>query len=275
MKKILLIAGCSYSNEKFSSVHHPDLDVSWPKWPQLLAEKLDMQLVNLSESGAGQEYIYSNIIDKLQTIDHSKIGLVIAAWSTAPRRDYQKESLYLKNKKWTYDKNDMVQKMIWTNDMYDSKGCMIYWINRSLRYYYSFQSVCENLKLPYKQFQMVDLFKGYLWQELISRRTNDVADNKQVPIINNIDDLTVEEKHWKETQEKKYLAQIHNSPYYEIINSNFIGWPTDPRLNGYSIGEKVLDNTTDRISKIDLHPNELGQKKLAKFIYEKIDSKRL
>ena len=90
--------------------------------------------------------------------------------------------------------------------MYDSKGCMYYWIDKSLRYYYSLQMVCENLKLPYKQFQMVDLFKGYLWQELISRRTNDVADNKQVPIINNIADLTVEEKHWKETQEKKYLA---------------------------------------------------------------------
>ena len=275
MKKILLVAGCSYSNEKFNSVHHPDLDVSWPKWPQLLAEKLDMQLVNLSESGAGQEYIYSNIIDKLQTIDHSKIGLVIAAWSTAPRRDYQKESLYLKNKKWTYDKNDMVQKIKWTNDMYDSKGCMYYWIDKSLRYYYSLQMVCENLKLPYKQFQMVDLFKGYLWQELISRRTNDVADNKQVPIINNVDDLTKEEKYWKETQEKKYLAQIHNSPYYEIINNNFIGWPTDKRLMGFNISEMALEEDTDRISKIDLHPNELGQKKLAKFIYEKIDSKRL
>ena len=270
MKKILLVGGCSYSNDNFRSVHHPDLDVSWPKWPTILAKKLDMELINLSESGAGQEYIYSNIIDKLQTIDHSKIGLVIAAWSTAPRRDYQKESLYLKNKKWTYGKNDMVQKIKWTNDMYDSKGCMYYWIDKSLRYYYSLQMVCENLKLPYKQFQMVDLFKGYLWQELISRRTNDVADNKQVPIINNIADLTVEEKHWKETQEKKYLAQIHNSPYYEIINSNFIGWPTDPRLNGYSIGEKVLDNTTDRISKIDLHPNKQGQEKLARFIYDRL-----
>ena len=117
---------------------------------------------------------------------------------------------------------------------------------------------------------VVDLFKGYLWQELISRRTNDVADDKQVPIINNVADLTKEEKHWKETQEKKYLAQIHNSPYYEIINSNFIGWPTDPRLNGYSIGEKVLDNTTDRISKIDLHPNKQGQEKLARFIYDRL-----
>ena len=257
MKKILLVAGCSYSNDRFRSVHHPNLDVSWPKWPTILAKKLDMELINLSESGAGQEYIYSNIIDKLQTIDHSKIGLVIAAWSTAPRRDYQIESLYL-------------QKAKWTNDMYDTKGFMNYWIDRSLRYYYSLQMVCENLKLPYKQFQMVDLFKGYLWQELISRRTNDVADNKQVPIINNVDDLTKEEKYWKETQEKKYLAQIHNSPYYEIINNNFIGWPTDPRLNGYSVGEKVLDNNTDRISKIDLHPNKQGQEKLARFIYDRL-----
>ena len=272
MKKILLVGGCSYSNNRFRSVHHPDLDVSWPKWPQLLAEKLDMQLVNLSESGAGQEYIYSNIIDKLQTIDHSKIGLVIAAWSTAPRRDYQTESLYLKNKKWTYDKNDMVQKIKWTNDMYDSKGCMYYWIDKSLRYYYSLQMVCENLKLPYKQFQMIDLFKGYLWQELIRRRTKDWPEDetKQVPILNKAADLTKEEKHWKETQEKKYLAQIHNSPYYEIINNNFIGWPTDKRLMGFNISEMAIEEDTDRISKIDLHPNELGQKKIARFIYDRL-----
>ena len=259
MRKKLIVGGCSYSNESWTSIHHPELDVSWPKWPQLLAEKLDMQLINLSESGAGQEYIYSNIIDKLQTIDHSKIGLVIAAWSTAPRRDYQIESLYL-------------QKTKWTNDMYDSKGCMNYWIDRSLRYYYSFQLVCENLKLPYKQFQMIDLFKGYLWQQLIAKRTKDFPDDfiKQIPILNEPHQLTKEEKEWKEKEEKKYLAQIHNSPYYEIINNNFIGWPTDPRLNGYSLSDKVLNNTTDRISKIDLHPNKQGQEKLAEFIYDRL-----
>jgi hypothetical protein len=255
MKKILLVAGCSYSNDRFGSVHHPELDVSWPKWPQLLADRLDMELINLSESGAGQEYIYSNLIDKLQTIDHSKIGLIIAAWSTAPRRDYQTESLYLKKAKWT-------------NDMYDTKGFMNYWIDRSLRYYYSLQTVCEYFKLPYKQFQMVDLFKGYLWQELINRRTKQVLDNKQIPVLNKPEDLTVDEKHWKEKREKEYLAQIHNSPYYEKINNNFIGWPTDPRLNGYSLSDKVLDNTTDRISKIDLHPNRQGQQKLARFIHD-------
>ena len=259
MKKILLVGGCSYSNDRFRSVHHPDLDVSWPKWPTILAKKLDMELINLSESGAGQEYIYSNIIDKLQTIDHSKIGLVIAAWSTAPRRDYQIESLYL-------------QKAKWTNDMYDTKGFMNYWIDRSLRYYYSFQMVCENLKLPYKQVQMIDLFKGYLWQELIRKRTKEWPEDhtKQVPILNKPADLTAEEKHWKEKQEKKYLAQIHNSPYYEKINDNFIGWPTEPRLNGYSLSDKVLHSFDDKISRIDLHPNEQGQRKIARFIYDRL-----
>ena len=36
-----------------------------------------MQLVNLSEFNESEEYIYSNIIDKLQTIDHQN-SLVIA-----------------------------------------------------------------------------------------------------------------------------------------------------------------------------------------------------
>ena len=84
------------------------------------------------------------------------------------------------------------------------------------------------------------------------------------------EDLTVDEKHWKEKREKEYLAQIHNSPYYEKINNNFIGWPTDPRLNGYSLSDKVLDNDTDRISKIDLHTNRQGQEKLAEFIYDRL-----
>ena len=132
--------------------------------------------------------------------------------------------------------------------------------------------VCENLKLPYKQFQMIDLFKGYLWQELIRRRTKDWPEDetKQVPILNKAADLTKEEKHWKETQEKKYLAQIHNSPYYEIINNNFIGWPTDKRLMGFNISEKAIESNTDRISSLDLHPNKQGQEKLARFIYDRL-----
>ena len=68
------------------------------------------------------------------------------------------------------------------------------------------------------------------------------------------------------------LTEKIKDKYNEIINNNFIGWPTDIRLNGFNIAGKVLDNNTDRISKLDLHPNKQGQEKLARFIYEKIDS---
>ena len=89
MKKILLVSGCSYTTHNFISVMHPDLDgLSWPKWPELLANKLDMECVNLAYSGAGNEFIYSSLFDYITTNDTSNIGLVIAAWSQNQRKDF-------------------------------------------------------------------------------------------------------------------------------------------------------------------------------------------
>jgi len=63
MKKILLVSGCSNTDKNFYSELHPEMDCSWPKWPELLAEKLNMDCVNLAKSGAGNEYIYSSLLD--------------------------------------------------------------------------------------------------------------------------------------------------------------------------------------------------------------------
>ena len=57
MRKILLVSGCSYTNKDFVSDYHSDMDTSWPKWPEILAKKLDMEVINLAYSGAGNEYI--------------------------------------------------------------------------------------------------------------------------------------------------------------------------------------------------------------------------
>ena len=64
-KKILLVSGCSNTDPKYTSLQHPDMDCNWPKWPELLAKSLDMECINLAENGAGNEYIYSTLIDKL------------------------------------------------------------------------------------------------------------------------------------------------------------------------------------------------------------------
>ena len=79
MKKILLVSGDSWTDKSFISDFHPNLDTSWPKWPEMLAKKLDMDCVNLGKMGAGNEYIFSSLLDEIVSLDN--IGLVIAAWS--------------------------------------------------------------------------------------------------------------------------------------------------------------------------------------------------
>src|SRR6056300_1713464 len=92
MKKKLIVSGCSYTDKDFESMSAPDYDCSFPKWPELLAKKLDMDCVNLGASGAGNEYIYSSLLDYITNPqkDVNRIGLVISAWTQCQRRDYQR-----------------------------------------------------------------------------------------------------------------------------------------------------------------------------------------
>lgn len=259
-KKILLVSGDSYTEKDYTSIQNPKLDCDWPKWPEILAKKLDMDCINLAMSGAGQEYIYSTIIDKLQTIESSDIGLCIAAWSTANRRDY-------------------VSNRIWRTHIYGEnerpalffKEYITDLIDRSIRYFYTFQNICEYLKIPYKQFSMLPLFQAYYWQELMRRRIEDFPDDpdKQIPIMNKRQHLTDDEKAWLSEREIKCTDHIIKSPYYNMINHNFIGWPTAKRLNGYNILNKVLFDE-HKISELDTHPNAKGQEAIAKFIYEQL-----
>ncbi len=150
MKK-LIVSGCSWGDSHFFSPFHPEMDCDWPKWPELLAKKLNMECVNLCKCGAGQEYIYSSISDYIQSIPKDEIGTIMAAWSTAPRRCYS-----IGNR--------------WTNDRQDIRGDLKYWIERSIRYQYAFQNLMEQYKLPYIHFQMISLYKGHLWE--IRRKQN-------------------------------------------------------------------------------------------------------
>ena len=75
MKKILLASGCSYTTHNYNSHYHTDMKCDWPKWPEILADKLGMDCINVGQSGAGQEYIYTSIVND---INKENIGLVIA-----------------------------------------------------------------------------------------------------------------------------------------------------------------------------------------------------
>ena len=244
MKKYLIVSGCSWGDPNFISAEHPDMDTSWKKWPEILAEKLDMQLINLCKSGQGQEYIYSSLVDRLQTTPINEIGLMIAAWSTAPRRDYQMSGF-------------QTRKQLWTADQFDWRGCIEYWIDRSMRYYYSFQSVMELHRIPYKQIQMVHLYTGYMWEQLRKRSYNPTHKD-------NGDNLEGDDYLWKQEYKKMCKEQILSSPYYNKINKNFIDFYRVAKPSEVNLGPKYIE----RISERDKHPSEKGQQQIARLIYD-------
>ena len=67
MKKILLVSGCSFTDSYFDTDIHPDMICDWPRWPELVADELNMQCVNLALGGSGNERIYSTLSDYLTT----------------------------------------------------------------------------------------------------------------------------------------------------------------------------------------------------------------
>ena len=238
MKKILLVSGDSWTDKSFISDFHPNLDTSWPKWPEMLAKKLDMDCVNLGKMGAGNEYIFSSLLDEIVSLDN--IGLVIAAWSPCHRKDWRRYNFWHNN---AWDPNKEIG--INNNDITSH-------INKSFRYYYSLQEVCKSKKIPLKHFQMLHMFSGYVYANPHSIISADKKDRKRFEI----------------------LKHIHHSPYFDKINDDFKGWPGDGTLGGYCIEKNLWDGDEEKkkytISKADKHPNAIGQKKIMDFIYEQL-----
>lgn len=243
-KKLLIVSGCSWSNLNFKSDQHPELDTSWPKWHELLADMLDMELLSLGRNGAGQEYIFNSIVEcvtNLNDEDRNRIGLIIPAWSRSPRRDYQ-ISEYRDPKD-----PDLVGE--WRNDRFDYRGDVYYMVRRSLRYFYQFQIFCERFNLPYKQVHMLDALR-----------------------IKKNDDLPDQYEHGEVSQTLIDMnANVH--PLYNKLNEEkFLGWPLIKGLGGYALDQKVICVSKEkfRISDIDFHPNKLGHEALAIFIHENL-----
>ena len=286
MKK-LVVSGCSWGDPYFISMQHPSMDTTWLKWPEILAEKMNMEPVNLCKSGMGNEYIYSSLSDYLSKININEVGHVIAAWSSAPRRDWEKTT------SWTGTRNDkafannkyrdIIKNVTnWNNIRTDTKGDIKYWINKTIRYQYAFQNLMEQQKtrvsdqaLFYNQVQMISLIRGHIWEITNGVDYSALNENDMQAKLDKFQQFAELQKHGMEyvrdTMLITYLKTLKSSRYE--FKDNFLGWPTDEKLEGYTI-ESLLKEE-HRVSVSDRHPNALGQVRIAEILYEKINSKWL
>jgi len=250
MKKILLVSGCSNTEKDFISSAHPDLDTSWPKWPELLAKKLDMYCVNLAKSGMGNEYIYTTLLRYITT-SNCHLGLVIPAWTQCQRKDFQK-------------------KGYWWNQRIDPDGDVFSWMRRSLDTYLNFQMLCEKYNLPYMQVQMLSPYQDWL--------------NGLLPAENDPKYYKGFRHRYPGNEEKDNKKLIKMIGDYENLldTKKFLGWPLSHEYAGYSLQKKLIGirskktgvfknvNLDTMISNLDHHPNAKGHETIAEFIYERL-----
>ena len=266
MKKKLIVSGCSFTDEQFQSMSAPDYDCSFPKWPELLAKKLNMECVNLGANGAGNNYIYSTLLEEITRTPKEEIGLVLAAWSQVNREDYQ---IYISRQP-TFSHRDKFHKnMVWRNKRLGRYGDLFYWIKDTLRHYISLENLCKRYNLPYKQFQMINSFEGYLnglWKT-------------DFEIVQNLDnpDFKKTYDYNKVTNNDLVICLNLFLEYEKIIDTkNFIGYPPVKYIGGHTIEDETLFNDDGsniknlNISEYDKHPNKLGHEKIAEFIYDRL-----
>ena len=266
MKKKLIVSGCSFTDKNFESMSSPDYDCSFPKWPELLANKLNMDCVNLGANGAGNNYIYSTILEEVTRTPKDEIGMVLAAWSQVNREDFQ---IYA-NVRPNFSHADKFDKnMVWRNKRIGRLGDIFYYIKDTMRNYISLENLCKRYNLPYKQFQMITPFEGFL---------NGLA-KTDFEVIQNLNNPHFSKRYrYKNVTDDDLSKCLNLYIDYErhIDTNNFIGYPPSPRLGGYTIEDKTLINSNKQnikkliISDYDYHPNKKGHEKIAEFIYDRL-----
>lgn len=84
---MIVAAGCSFTSSDFKSWIYPEYDVSFKKWPEILADKFDTTLVNFGLCGFGNDYIVDRVVPFVLK-NYKDIDLVVIGWTEATRFNF-------------------------------------------------------------------------------------------------------------------------------------------------------------------------------------------
>ena len=237
-RKKLIAIGCSYTAHYLSSIQSPDVDWDFPRWPEHLANMLDMECINLGKAGAGNDRILARTLDA--TLKEKNIGLIVVMWSEWRRVGFQRSRDW---DHWTHITPHDLET--WKVTILEKQNSF-HATRNTLRTFIHAEKILSGI--PYMFIQGTT---NLSWDE----------DNWS-----------------KNQYSRRISAnEILKSPYLDYIENNiankFIGWPIMNELGGYSIEDYL--NKQDiyrekfRISKSDNHPNAAGHKVIAEFLYDK------
>jgi hypothetical protein len=219
MKK-MLVCGTSFSDKS----RNPKIK----KWPEILSEKINFELKNISSSGISNRTIFNNIFVE---IEKEKYDLIVVSWSYSLKTNiFNALELNFINIDESGDKfekqiSEKISKQILQNEEKILKAFEDTLISICL-----LQNLCENRGIMLIHYPLLNIF------------------------------------HLKE-KNPSILSKIKENYFFKKISKfeNILGWPCDDSLNGYSYNMKYKGLT---ISKLDRHPNSIGQELVSQELYE-------
>jgi hypothetical protein len=256
-RKKLIISGCSYTDNYAAVQKMPE----FPIWGELLADKLDMDLVNLALCGYSNRAIYHTVMESMLK---GNVGLVVCMWS-----EWQRVSAFVdipnnepvNRHPWRcFLPERVVKDADWHDQFYKAptinpkKQGLKYEMSKlirekgvdsiragvteSLGYMFAFQNICEQQDIKYLQVQGCQPLMG-----------------KSEPM--------------QGIQYRELCNHIIGSPYTEKMKETFVGWPVDERIGGFSMDNILGDE--QRFSSEDTHPNEEGHELMAERMFEEYE----
>ena len=263
-KKVLLAAGCSYTDPNFESMD-TSLDVrgGWPMWPELMAKDLGLNCINYGDSGTSNTYILNQIIMGLakhgDNVDTVAVLLTAAdrykffGWNLNPSVEL---SLFLDSDykaprafEWLDDIGiGHVNVKYFTSDYFMPNTYRII-IDNYLCTILALIKICKSYNVKLIIMQGVYPLDTYVYNKLFNegkiRFGVDTYDVLKLAIENPVlSELKKEKRH-------------------------IIGWPLFSGLNGFSFDDTRKNNPEYRVSKNDFHPNALGQEKIKEYFMER------
>jgi len=266
-RKKLIAIGCSYTEHNLFSKQSPDVNFDFPRWPEHLSNMLDMECVNLGKSGSGNDQILAKTLDVV--LNEKNIGLIVLMWSEWQRIGFQRRKSWNKWRHVNPRDTEGLNKFILENQN------VFHATRNTLRTFIHAEKLLKDL--PYIFIQGTFNMSLYSTTELETIDCSVGGPNETLDFYKVNDSRIMAAK------------EIIESPYINYIEKNignkFIGWPIMNEIGGYCI-DHILDEASPhnkpgrwsqqrkgggefRISKTDPHPNAVGHKFIADFLYDK------
>ena len=268
-RKKLIAIGCSFTEHHLTSSLSPNLNFDFPRWPQHLADMLDMECVNLGKQGAGNDYILAKTVDVM--LREKDVGLVVLMWSEWQRIGFQHYENWNIWNHFTPHYTDQDHSFVCASKLFDLQNPR-HATRNALRTFIHAEKILRDVPYMFIQGTYNIFYYNVETLKTIDCQAGTPHENMNFNLVNNSRD-----------QSAKEMFACHD--YFDYIENNvigkFIGWPIMKELGGYCISDVIEkpdpyrvwrpdpSKTTLTISKDDSHPNAAGHKVIAELLYEK------